>query len=152
MCMCYTVHRVPIRETEGGDVHSLGIDCVTSTLNMFVWAMRVAAGGAAHFVDGVRVRSDIFQKGQLLSPPERQRCRHDRGHLRLAAAVTLGANLQPLNLQGHFSVAEDRNPGGKNERNVSPAGAAAAAAAQQHCLCECVHTVSLCPRGSKHYC
>lgn len=86
---------------------------------------------------------DIFQKGELFSPAERQRSRDDRRHLRLTATVTLGGALQPLNLQGHFSIAEKRHSGGKNDRKVSPAFAPAAA--QQHCLCWCFHTVHAAP-------
>lgn len=49
----------------------------------------------------------------ILSAKVTKRSREQRRHLRLTATVTtLGVNLQPHNLQGHFSIAEERNSGG----------------------------------------
>lgn len=49
----------------------------------------------------------------ILSKKATKRSREQRRHLRLTATVTtLGVNLQPHNLQGHFSIAEERNSRG----------------------------------------
>lgn len=122
ICVCYTVECFPISGDRGGRcaftgnryAHSKNILHHINTEHVCMIHACDTRGSRTLSLWSEISEWYLSEKVNywILSTKATKRSREQRRHLRLTATVTLGVNLQPHNLQGHFSIAEERNPGG----------------------------------------